>query len=131
MLLPFEPGQKYSRADVRELLGLERDGKGGILDTGIARFQDQFLIFANVGIPGKTGHDYPNRWEGDRFRWYHKNNSQLRWPSVKQLLEKGSVIHIFWRDSSGEDFKYAGTGRPIDVKNTTPVEILFKFEGKA
>ena len=72
-----------------------------------------------------------NRWEGDRFRWHHKNNSHLRWPSVKQLLEEGSVIHIFWRDSSGEDFEYAGTGKPIDVKNTTPVEILFEFEGRA
>lgn len=28
-------------------------------------------------------------------------------------------------------FEYAGAGKPIDVKNTTPVEILFEFEGKA
>lgn len=131
MWLALEVGRKYSRADVRELLGLERDSKGGILDTGIARIEDQFVIFANVGIPGKTGHDYPNRWEGNRFRWHHKNNSHLGWPSVKRLLEEENVIHVFWRDCDGQDFEYAGTGKPIHVKDVTPVEILFEFERSA
>ncbi len=76
-MLEFNQGGEYTRADVKELAGLPRSAKGGPWDTGIVKHDGQFLIFANVGTAGRTGHDYDNRWEGDAFRWYHKTGSRL------------------------------------------------------
>ena len=121
----FEVGASYSRADVKGIAGLPRDAKGGIWDTGVVEHQTEFLIFANVGAEGRTGHDYDNRWEGDTFRWYHKAGSRLHWPSVAKLLEEGRAIHLFWRTSNAAPFEYAGLARAIEAFDTTPVEILW------
>lgn len=124
-MLTFQLGRKYSRPDVKELAGLRRDAKGGNWDTGIVEHEGQFLIFANVGIPGKTGHDYDNCWEGGLLRWSHKNGSCCEWPSVKRLLEKERIIHVFWRNSNASLFEYAGTARAVKVTDKSPVEILW------
>ena len=108
-----------SRADVKGIAGLPRDAKGGIWDTGVVEHQTEFLIFANVGAEGRTGHDYDNRWEGDTFRWYHKAGSRLHWPSVAKLLEEGRAIHLFWRTSNAAPFEYAGLARAIEAFDTT------------
>ena len=66
-MLRFEVGKKYSRADIKELAGVGRNAKGGPWDTGIVEHDGEFLIFANVGTEGRTGHDYDNRWKGNCF----------------------------------------------------------------
>ena len=122
-MLTFECGSMYSRADVKEMAGLSREAKGGNWDTGIVEHQSEFIIFANVGSEGRTGHDYDNRWEGETFHWFHKSRSHLGWPSVAKLLEEERVIHLFWRSSNSEPFEYSGLARPIETFDTTPVQI--------
>jgi len=124
----FTPGRKYSRPDVKELAGLPRGTKGGVWDTGVVEHQGEFLIFANVGIPGRTGHDYGNSWENGLLRWYHKAGSHRSWPSVSRLLEKEQTVHVFWRNSAGPYFEYAGQAEAVKVSNTTPVEIIWCFD---
>lgn len=126
-MLIFEPGRKYSRADVKELAGLSRDAKGGHWDTGIVEHAGEFVIFANVGAEGRTGHDYDNRWEGENFQWFHKSGSHLEWPSVKRLLAGDSVVHLFWRNSNRTDFEYAGQARSVAFFDTSPVTVLWGF----
>lgn len=126
-MLSFSRGKKYSRPDVKEKAGLSRRSKGGLWDTGIVEHEGEFLIFANVGTEGRTGHDYGNRWEGTRLRWYHKGGSQLTWPSVQQLLEPGRTIHVFWRTSNDEPFEYAGLAAAVEVVDSSPVEILWSL----
>ena len=130
-MLRFDPGSKYSRADVKDIAGLTRDAKGGNWDTGIVEHDSEFLIFANVGTEGRTGHDYNNRWEGELFRWSHKGGSRLQWTSVRKLLEEGRRIHLFWRESNSAPFEYAGLVKAIEVLDKTPVEILWSFEDGA
>ena len=74
-MLTFTVGQTYSRADVKEHAGVGRDTQGGQWVAGIVEHDGEFLIFANVGVPGRTGHDYPNRWEGNHFHGSHQNRS--------------------------------------------------------
>lgn len=88
-MLRFDRGSKYTRPDVKERAGLSRDVKGGNWDTGVVEHDNEFLIFANVGTEGRTGHNYGNRWEGSCLRWYHKAGSHLAWQSVQNLLEPG------------------------------------------
>ena len=126
-MLSFRVGAEYSRADVKELAGLPRYAKGGNWDTGIVEHNGEFLIFANVNTSGRTGHDYNNGWEGELFRWYHKSGSHLRWPSVQRLLAQESIVHIFWRESNSEPFKYAGSAKVYCHRDTSPVEIIWSF----
>ena len=127
-MLSFDIGSKYSRADVKEMAGLSRDAKGGNWDTGVVEHDGEFLIFANVGTEGRTGHDYDNTWEGEFFRWYHKERSHRGWPSVQRLLVADSIVHLFWRSSNAAPFEYAGFAKAIKVlEDTSPVQILWSF----
>jgi len=127
-VLTFERGVTYRRPDVKERAGLPRTAKGGNWDTGVVEHENEFIIFTNVGTQGRTGHNYGNRWEGDCLRWYHKAGSHLGWPSVQKLLEPDCSVHVFWRTSNEASFDYAGTARPVEVADTSPVEILWSFE---
>lgn len=127
-MLTFERGHKYSRPELKVIAGLSRSAKGGNWDTGIVEQAQEFLIFANVGTRGRTGHDYGNRWEDESLRWYHKNGSHLGWRSVRRLLEPGRRVHIFWRTSNESAFEYAGTAKAAEIADTSPVEIQWSFD---
>jgi len=126
-MLTFRVGGEYSRADVKDLAGVGRAAKGGPWDTGIVEHEGEFLIFANVGAAGRTGHDYNNRWEGNSLRWYHKQGSNIEWPSVKKLLSGVGPVHVFWRSSNSDPFKYAGRAKPREVIERSPVEVVWVF----
>ena len=127
-MLTFERGAKYTRPDVKERAGRPREAKGGNWDTGVVEHGHEFLVFANVGIEGRTGHNYGNRWEGGRLRWYHKTGSHLAWQSVQDLLEPRRRVHVFWRTSNAAPFEYAGTGIAAEIADTSPVEVLWSFD---
>lgn len=124
----FVCGQKYSRADIMDILAVPPDASGGKWNTGILEHAGEFFIFANVGAPGRTGHDYGNRWEKPRLRWYHRRGSHLGWPSVQGLIQPGRTIHVFWRLANRTAFEYAGKATPWTIENTTPVEVLWSFD---
>jgi len=127
-MLKFDRGSKYTRPDVKERAGLSRGAKGGNWDTGVVEHDNEFLIFANVGTEGRTGHNYGNRWEGSHLRWYHKGGSHLAWQSVQKLLESERAVHVFWRTSNETPFEYAGAAVAVEIADTTPVEILWAFD---
>ena len=61
MLYQFQVGNTYKRRDVYKVIGIPEDTKGGNWDTGYARHENEWFIFCNVGIMGRTGHDYANK----------------------------------------------------------------------
>ncbi len=123
----FVPGRKYSRAEVQQAVISSPATMGGKWNTGIVEHDGDFFIFANLGVPGRTGHDYDNGWEEDRLRWYHHSESHIEWPQIRRLLDPERRIHVFWRRAKRGLFKYAGEGIPMTVSDTTPVEILWSF----
>lgn len=126
--MKFERGRLYSRADVKERAGLSRLAKGGPWDTGVVEHDGEFVVFANVGAEGRTGHDYANRWEGKSLRWYHKNQSRLCWQSVRKLLDPGRTVHVFWRSCNRQQFTYAGRAFASAVEDGSPVQIIWRFD---
>jgi 5-methylcytosine-specific restriction protein A len=124
----FKKGTRYSRPDVKEIAGIGRDAKGGDWDTGIVEYDNEYVIFTNVGTDGRTGHRYDNQWDGEYLRWSHKNGSRLSWPSVKKLLEPGRRVHVFFRMENREPFTYAGLAHAVEVTDTSPVEVLWGFD---
>ena len=127
----FDVGRNYERSEVKQAAGLAANAKGGNWDTGVVRHRDEFIIFTNVGISATTGHDYDNRWEGDRLHWYHKGGSRIKWPSVQALLDSDAIVHLFWRDARRAPFTYAGTCHALEVFDVTPVEILWEIRDPA
>ena len=98
----FVRGRTYTRAAITDMVVPSPAAKGGKWDTGILEHNGEFFIFANIGTPGRTGHDYSNRWEGSHLRWYHKNSLPSRlaecstadstWAKGACVLEKRRTV---------------------------------------
>ena len=129
-MVTFEVGHRYSQDDVREIVGVGRERRGGKWVSGCVPHNGEFFIFANVGGPATTGHDHGNRWEDNRLHWSHVERSKLSSPSVQRLLETGRVVHVFWRSENPGDFEYAGRATPIEYQDTTPVRVIWGFSGE-
>jgi 5-methylcytosine-specific restriction enzyme A len=123
----FRVDRHYSRKDVYREIGLPIDTKGGNWDTGYNKFNNDYFIFSNVGIPGRTGHDYANRFTGNDFYWFAKNDTRIDQPQIRELLSPPGYVYIFYRTDNTGPFTFAGTGRPKSFQETTPVQITWEI----
>lgn len=126
-MYPFVVDQAYKRKDIYKIIGVREDTKGGNWDTGYCLYKNDFFIFCNVGVPGRTGHDYGNRFVGDDLYWFAKQNTTLKQPEVQRLLNPPGFAYIFYRYDSRLPFTYAGTGIPISHQDTSPVQITWQI----
>lgn len=124
----FDVGSEYRRRAVKELVGAGLEAEiGGPWDGGLASHDGAHFIFCNIGIPGRTGHDYGNFWAGDDLDWSGATASRADWPSIQRVVTAGAEVHVFYRNRSSDDFTYAGLGRAVDVSNGSPVRVLWRF----
>jgi predicted HNH restriction endonuclease len=84
-------------------------------------------VFANVGISGRTGHDYNNYWHGDFFYWQGAAGSNVNQPSIRELLSNEFTVHIFTRTEDKSPFYYEGEGTIHESEDTVPVNVIWKF----
>jgi 5-methylcytosine-specific restriction enzyme A len=132
MLLPtaFRKGQTYRRKDVFYVLGLDPHPSGGPWFTGYTSHDGAHFIFCNVGVPGRTGHDYENRWEdADRLRWYGKTGSRADQRQMRAMTKGTDPVFLFYRRRNQDPFTFAGLARAISVTGSQPVEVLWGFAG--
>lgn len=123
----FTLGEEYSRSDVFKMLDLNPEPKGGDWFTGYAEHEGNVYIFCNVGIPGRTGHDYENYFDGDRLVWSGKGPSKLQHASIQSLLKPQGRSYIFYRLSDRGPFTFAGIAKPYQVFDTSPVGVIWEF----
>ena len=123
----FELGKQYRRRDIYRVIGISEDTKGGNWDTGYSRYGDDWFIFCNIGVPGRTGHDYENVWQNEDLLWFGKTNTTLVQPAIQSMLKPKGNIYIFTRTDSSMPFTFAGCGSVKSHKDTTPVTILWKL----
>lgn len=126
----FQTGHNYTRRDVYRIIGIPEDTHGGNWDTGYARHNNDWFIFCNIGTSGRTGHEYANRWIGNRLEWYGKTNSNLRHKSIQSMLSKDTNKYIFWRENNQQPFIFAGIGILERIEDISPVKIVWKFESE-
>lgn len=126
----FIKGKLYSRKDVQEILDVPEDKrKGGTWATGYTSCKGNYYIFCNIGVPGKTGHDYNNIFIGKNLSWEGKPNTNINQPTIKKMISGDHQVHIFTReDNKNVNFTYQGEGKVLEVKDTVPVTILWGFE---
>ena len=85
------------------------------------------MIFVNIGVAGRTGHDYKNKFDGDNLIWYAKSKTKLIQPQIQKLLNPPGFIYIFYRDNDTNPFTFAGTAKAIDYFDETPVKIIWSL----
>ncbi|SFH37209.1 5-methylcytosine-specific restriction enzyme A [Desulfotomaculum arcticum] len=119
--------KEYTKKDIYKIIGISTNTHGGNWDTGYNLYNNDFFIFANIDTPGRTGHSYKNKFEGNLFRWYAKSKTKLSNPQIQLLLNPPGYIYIFYRFDNSKPYTFAGTGIPYSYEDTTPVQITWKI----
>ncbi len=110
--MPLTVGNTYTRVEVQEVIGEPSPSHQGKWGTGYTEHNGEFHIFANIGGAGRTGHDYPNEWDGDVLHWCAKTGTHRDQPAMKRLLSEGTTSHIFTRHHDRDPFTYHGVATP-------------------
>jgi Domain of unknown function (DUF3427)/HNH endonuclease len=123
---PFIVGKDYQRKDVMLVVGVDDSGGGNWYTGYVSRGPDWF-IFCNIGVSGRTGHDYQNGFQGDDLVWFGKNRSSISQHSIQSLLRPDGNTYVFYRDDNQKPFTFAGIGSPVSVTDETPVKVLWSL----
>jgi len=125
----FTVGNTYSKNDIYEILKVPVERRKGAWDTGYREYEGNLFIFSNVGIPGRTGHDYNNYWDGDLFVWEGKTLSNINQPLILKMRYPKSNQNnfLFTRTDDKEPFTFEGRLEVKEFNDTTPVQIVWKL----
>ncbi|MHC1479946.1 HNH endonuclease [Frateuria aurantia] len=126
----FTVDQSYTRAEIVAALGLPKLKPGGPWNTGYHRHADEIYIFCNVGIAGRTGHNYFNDFVGERLWWEGKTRSRIGQSMIDHMTKESARVHLFWRDEDRAPFRYAGLATAEEIQPTQPVRILWSFQSE-
>jgi 5-methylcytosine-specific restriction protein A len=124
---PLKVGRTYSRNELFQHLGISPIPNGGDWFTGYTRHDDEWFIFANVGIAGRTGHDHVNQWIGIDLQWNAKPNTRIGQPSITAMTANSAIVHIFTREDDRDPFVYEGLAVPRGIEDRKPVRVLWAF----
>lgn len=124
-------GTKFTRADVQNALNVPEEKRGGNWDTGYTEYDGEFFVFCNLGVAGRTGHDYDNRWEGGTLVWRAKTSTHTGQPQIVRLVSGNTPAHIFCREMDRGAFTYAGRARAAAVEDTVPVTVRWTFDANS
>ena len=113
MRLSFKRGYTYTRKTIGEICypDVGRPA-GGNWDTGYVRVGDNLIVFMNIGVPGRTGHDFENYFDDDTgiIVWYGKPKSHSGQPIFEKLIQRDITPHFFARWNTTPEFMYLGIG---------------------
>ena len=126
----FKVGGLYSRKDIYRVLGVPKERQGGNWNTGYTTYDEEVYIFVNVDTPGRTGHDYGDKWMADGILFWHgKTHSHKSQPLIREMILNRIPCHVFTRnDNSNVKFTYQGIGIAVKFNDKSPVEIFWKFD---
>lgn len=128
-MVGFIVGHQYTREHVAEIIGLpEPQRSGGAWMTGYSDWNGSTYIFTNIGVAGRTGHDYANRWDGKSLIWYGKTRAHRGQPQIDRMLSNAQPVHIFWRAEDRSPFTYAGDATALEADDDTPVRVIWGLE---
>lgn len=127
---PLKQGNLYTKKDLYLVFNVPEEKQKGAWNIGYRIYENYFFIFANIGIPGRTGHDYNNEWIGGALNWYGQTKSNIRQTQIIKLLSGNYEILVFTRTNDRDPFLYHGKGIITKVEDTTPIKIVFSFKNE-
>lgn len=125
----FSIGETYSKNELYKIMNVPLERRKGAWDTGYRVWEGNIFIFSNVGIPGRTGHNYNNYWDGELFVWEAKTNSNINQPLIKKMLAPlpQQENYLFTRINDMDPFTFEGSVRAKEYKNNVPVVIVWEL----
>ncbi|MEX6691014.1 hypothetical protein QTN47_26130 [Danxiaibacter flavus] len=126
----FVKGQFYTKHDIYKVLNVPSEKQRGAWDKGYRSYEGNIFIFSNIGIPGRTGHDYNNYWEGELFIWEATHQSHINQPQIRRMINPplGQKIFLFTRTDDRSPFTFEGNIIAKEYFDTTPVKIVWKID---
>lgn len=125
----FQTNHQYTKADIYKILRVPLKARRGAWDTGYREYKGEVFIFANIGVPGRTGHNYNNHWVRERpnsdLIWYSKTRAKLDNVLIQKMLNSDTTVHIFTRTDDRSPFTYKGCGKAKDPTNTSPIQLTW------
>ncbi|WP_224995041.1 DUF3427 domain-containing protein [Cesiribacter sp. SM1] len=123
----FKIGATYTKKEIYHILNVPKELQRGAWDTGYRKYENDVFIFSNIGVAGRTGHDYDNYWNGDELVWYGKSQSRLNHQSIQELLYPSGNVYLFTRKGDRDPFVFEGCGVAKDFEDTRPVKITWSL----
>ena len=123
----FNKKSIYSKAEIHKIVTNSDDRPNFDFDRtgyGTAKGNDDDLfIFANIGIPGRTGEDYKNVYseETESLTWCAKRNTSSGQPRMKKIINGELNLYFFARWVKNEKWTYIGKGTVLDYKDGAKV----------
>ena len=122
----FKRGSLYTRQDIG-FICLPETGRpsGGDWDTGYVRVERELIVFMNIGVPGRTQHDFDNEFDPKTgmVTWYSKLNKRSTQPLMKNLIAGDLTPHFFARwDANNSQFTYLGVGQIVNFQDDAPTK---------
>lgn len=127
MELDFKRGSAYTRNSIYEICYSEPRPAGGSWDTGYTSLREhlnnQLIVFMNIGIPGSTGHDFPNSYDDEKklITWYGKTNAHSEQKQMKGIIDGSITPHFFARWNRHPEFIYLGVGNVVNFTDGVPI----------
>ena len=115
----FKRGVTYKRDEIAAIARPENPPHGGDWTTGYARIESDLFIFMNIGVPGRTGHNFDNHYDESTGTvvWFGKPNSRSDQPLFQKLL-KGELRPLFFaRWDQSHPFTFLGTGAFVSFED--------------
>ncbi len=125
--MEFKKGSEYTRDQIHNLYfqkPLPKKGTGN-WKTGYVRIKEELIVFMNIDVPGRTGHDFDNRYNPSEktIVWYGKPDSHSQQPMIQKLINGKIKPHFFARwDNRDPKFVYLGIGKIITFEDDHPTK---------
>lgn len=127
----FEINRVYRKSDIYKIFNVPKVQQGGKWRNGYCEHNNEFFIFANIGIPGKTEageYNYKNKInDNDEMEWEAQNGSKLSWPTVQKLKKSNPYIFVRYKDFRSGIYKFIGVGDCMETKDTSPVYFKWRI----
>lgn len=123
----FQLGREYKKSEIYAVLGVPDDKQRGNWDTGYNSYQGNWFFFCNIGVPGRTEHDYPNYFEGDCFISHAKFGSKIDHPSIQSICSPQTKKFLFYRENNLSEWIFGGVGT-LTIEEKIPLKFIWSFD---
>ncbi len=126
--MPLIPGNRYTKSDLYTIFNVPGKRQKGSWNTGYLKYEEAVYIFANIGVAGRTGHDYDNHWKSGDLVWFGKTGSHVNQSVISYMLKPFTTVYLFTRENDRDPFTYQGLATPKHVfSDEVPVKIIWQI----
>ncbi len=118
----FKRGVTYTRDEIARIVRPNNPPRRGNWSTGYSRIGNKLIVFMNIGITGRTGHDYENFYhqESQTLIWFSKRGAHSTHPLFQLLLTGRLTPYFFARWVQRSPFTFLGTGSIVHFDDDYP-----------